>query len=428
MSYTDKQQELLRSLDYVDPEMIAGAVRRIDEKKSRVAAGKKVKINSYLKLAVAFAACLVLLAIALPTTFLITEYQEYFPSYYGAEYSGAEVESTPEYDGSRGLLYEVSEDGTEAFCVGWGTCTDEVVYIASHYNGLPVTSVYNKGYLEASKITADHPFKSKYVKKLVISDTVVYVASEFIRQCPNIESIYFGASVEYISTLPWPVGHGENFATVEVSPDNPYYSSKGNCVVDLRTRELVIATPTTVIPDDGSVMIIGRWSFSSAEHGLTSIVIPEGVKIISEDAFSGCLKLESIKLPDSLEFIGSSAFASCYSLKTIELGRNLRSVNQTAFQNYYPPTLYYKGTVAEWDAINKTLNSNVSKPVTVICTDGETLSTSGNQEDLWWQRLPEYEEIGEVYNKLHFTKKYAKYTPHSSSGEENIEITRAPNE
>ena len=35
MSYTDKQEKLLRSLDYVDPEMIAGAVARIDEKKSR---------------------------------------------------------------------------------------------------------------------------------------------------------------------------------------------------------------------------------------------------------------------------------------------------------------------------------------------------------------------------------------------------------
>lgn len=415
MSYTDKQQELLRSLDYVEPEMIAGAVRRIDEKKSRTKAVKKNKVNLYFKLAAAAVACLAIIAIAWPTSVLITEYSEYSQNFFGAENSGAEVEITPEYDGSRGLLYEINEDGTEAFCTGWGTCTDEVVYIASHYDGLPVTSVYNKGYLEASKITADHPFQNKYVKKLVISDTVVYVESEFIRQCPNIESVYFGASVEYIPTLPWPDGHGENFATVEVSPDNPYYSSKGNCVVDLRIKQLVLATPTTVIPDDGSVEIIGWWSFCSAKNGLTSIVIPEGVKIISDHAFMLCMKLESVTLPDSLEFIELGAFKFCASLKTLKIGTSLRSIDQHTFHKMYCPTIYYKGTVAEWEAIAKTTSSNAKSPATVICTNGETTSVSGNQNDCWWQRLPEYSELHEAYVDIHFSKKYDKYIPHASS-------------
>jgi hypothetical protein len=417
MSYTDKQQELLRSLDYVEPEMIAGAVRRIDEKKSRVAVTKK-KTNLFLKLAPAIAACLVLLTIALPTANLITEYQEYTPPLFGVDGSGAEVEATPEYDGSRGLLYEINEDGTEAFCTGWGTCTDEVVYIASHYDGLPVTSVYNKGFLEASKITADHPFQNKYVKKLVISDTVVYVEKEFIRQCPNIESVYFGASVEYIPTLPWPVGYGENFATVEVSPNNPYYSSKGNCVVDLRIKELVLATPTTVIPDDGSVEIIGWWSFCSAKNGLTSIVIPEGVKIISASAFTLCMKLESVTLPDSLEFIETGAFDFCASLKTLTIGANLRSIDQNTFHQKYCPVIYFKGTVAEWEAIAKTISGNAKSPATVICTNGETTSVSGNQNNCWWQRLPEYAELHEAYVDIHFSKKYDKYIPHTSSAAE----------
>ena len=101
MNYTNKQEELLRSLDYVDPDMISGAVRRIDEKKSRVAVTKK-KTNIFLKLAPAIAACLVLLAIAIPTATLITEYQEYTPPLFGADVSGAGVETPPEYDGSRG--------------------------------------------------------------------------------------------------------------------------------------------------------------------------------------------------------------------------------------------------------------------------------------------------------------------------------------
>lgn len=418
MSYTDKQEKLLRSLDYVDPEMIAGAVARVDKKKSRVNTVKKNNLNLYFKLAAAAAACLAIIAIAWPTSVLITEYYEYTPPFFGAANSGAQIETTPEYDGSRGLLYEINEDGTEAFCVGWGTCTDEVVYIASHYDGLPVTSVYNKGYLEASKITRDHPFANKYVKKLVISDTVVYVEREFIRQCPNIESVYFGASVEYIPTLPWPVGYGENFATVEVSPNNPYYSSKGNCVVDLRIKQLVLGTPTTVIPDDGSVEIIGWSSFCSAKNGLTSIVIPEGVKIISDSAFMSCMKLESVTLPDSLEFIELGAFDFCASLKTLTIGTSLRSIDQNTFHTKYCPVIYFKGTVAEWEAIAKTISGNGKSPATVICTNGETTSVSGNQNDCWWSRLPEYAELHEAFVDIHFSKKYDKYIPHTSSAAE----------
>ncbi len=426
MSYTNKQEELLRSLDHIDPDMISGAVRRIDEKKSRIAATKK-KTNLFLKLAPAIAACLVLLALALPTATLITEYHEYTPPRFGADGSSAEVETPPEYDGSRGLLYEVNEDGTEAYCVGYGSCTDEVVYIASHYNGLPVTSVYNKGYKEASVIPADHPWSNKYIKKLVISDTVIYVGMEFIRQCPNIESVYFGASVEYIPYLPWNSGHGENFATVEVSPDNPYYSSKGNCVVDLRIKQLVLATPTTVIPDDGSVEIIGWWSFCSAKHGLTSIVIPEGVKIISTYAFRSCMKLESVTLPDSLEFIELGAFDFCASLKTLEIGTNLRSIDQRTFHSKYCPTIYYKGTVADWEAVAKTTSSNATSPAKVICTDGETTSVSGNQNDCWWERLPEYAELFEAYSEIHFRKKFVKYIPYTSPGEKHIDIGTVKN-
>lgn len=420
MNSSENKEKLLRSLDYIDPAMISGAVRRIEEKKSRVAVTKK-KTNIFLKLAPAIAACLVLLAIAIPTATLITEYQEYTPPLFGADGSSAEVEAPPEYDGSRGLLYEISEDGTEAFCIGWGACTDEVVYIASHYDGLPVTSVYNKAYREASFIPADHGYGNKGVKRLVISDTVIYVGMEFIRQCPNIESVYFGAAVERIPSLFFNSG-GKNFATVEVSPDNKYYSSKGNCIVDLRTGELVLATPTTVIPDDGSVVMIGQTAFSSARHRLTSIVIPEGVKIIDNSAFLGCENLESITLPDSLEVIGLGAFKTCRSLKTIELGTNLICVDQNAFDTLYYPQIHYKGTVAEWETITKSLCSNKAVTARVICTDGESLTTSGPLSDhRYWPTTPEYEAFLENYFEVNDSEKYKKYHPYTMPEKVNIE-------
>jgi len=387
---TNKNDKLIfEASGHLDDDLISEVLGKYEAKKSATH-NRFTKMNRGIKIAVAAAACLAILAVAIPTATLVIEHGEYTPPAVGAENSGVELESSPEHDGSKGLIYEVNEDGKTVSFVSYGTCTDEVVYIASTYNGMPVTEMHNVAYWEATYIPYDHDFNSKYVKRLVISDTVQIVDSECIRQCPNIESVYYGASVARIRHLTFNGGYGDNFSTVEVSPNNPYYSDKGNCIVDLRTKTLVLATPTTVIPDDGSVEIIGFMAFCSAKS-ITSIVIPEGVKVIDHGAFKSCYELESIKLPDSLEVIELSAFGTCPELKTLELGTNLKAFNQTIFHKMYCPKLYYKGTVEQWLAVAKPLNSNVSLSIPVVCTDGESLSNAGDQSQYQWMLLPEFE-------------------------------------
>ncbi len=389
MSKNKNDKLIFEASGHLDDDLISEVLGKYEAKKS-VTQNRFAKMNRGIKIAVAIAACLALLAVAVPTATIVIEHGEYNPPTLRAENSGVDVEASPEHDGSKGLIYEVNEDGKTVSFVSYGTCTDEVVYIASTYNGMPVTEMHNVAYWEADYISADHGFNSKYVKRLVISDTVQIVDFECIRQCPNIESVYYGASVARIRALPFNSGYGENFSKVEVSPNNPNYSDKGNCIVDLRTNTLVLATPTTVIPDDGSVKIIGFKAFCSAKS-ITSIVIPEGVKIIDHGAFMGCHELESIKLPDSLEVIELSAFGSCPALKTLELGTNLKAFNQTIFHKMYCPTIYYKGTVEQWLAVAKPLNSNVSLAIPVICTDGESLSNAGDQSQYQWMLFPEFE-------------------------------------
>lgn len=415
MSYTEKQQELLHALDYVDQEMIAGAVGRIDEKKRRVAVKKKAKINPYLKLAAALAACLVLLAIALPTMILITEYQEYFPSHFGAENSGAEIESTPEYDGSRGLLYEISEDGQSASFIGFGTCTDEDIVIASHYNGLPVVEMRNQPYYDEDRHYNNFAYGSEFAKSITISDTVKRVLGAIIDECPNLERVYIGASVEGFQspTMRYP----SKIVSIEVSPENKNYSSEGNCLVDLRSRRLVWGCNTSVIPDNGSIEIIGAHAFYHAE-GFTTDYLPEGIRVIEPSAFAACNGLVNLRLPSTLEkiwgstfsncerlevvdlngysviepvmfnactslkglkgsenvtYIDSSAFRGCTSL-TVELSPALQKIDECAFAFLYSngeAVINFDGTMAEWNAIEKadSWKSN-SQTVTVNCTDG----------------------------------------------------------
>ena len=395
-----KNERLLESIEYIDADIVDAVMAKIEPKRVQQS-NQFARKNRWLKTAVALAACAVLLALAIPmaigligdgeiTSTSIVEHTAATPA---ADNTTAEVEAAPVYDGSRGLLYEVNEDGVSAAFIGYGTCTDETVYIASTYNGLPVTEMRNKQYSEATHIPAAPVFGSEYLKHLVISDTVKFVSIECIRRCPNIESIHYGASMDNIMYLPFDGMDGQNFSTVSVSPENPYYSDKGNCIVDLRTKTLVVGTPTSVIPDDGSVKIIGMKAFTSAKRNLTSLVIPEGVKVIEHGAFMVCDQLETLILPDSLEFIEMNAFDACTKLKKLEFGTNLKAVDQLLFHWKYVPEIHYKGTVEQWESVIKTSSANVRNNFEVICTDGVSYSDAGLKGWYNWYQLPEYADV-----------------------------------
>jgi len=63
----------------------------------------------------------------------------------------------------------------------------------------------------------------------------------------------------------------------------------------------------------------------------THFVVPEGVEVISLDAFSNCIKLESIILPESLNLISNGAFRGCTSLKEIVIPKGVNYVGRGAF-------------------------------------------------------------------------------------------------
>lgn len=69
-------------------------------------------------------------------------------------------------------------------------------------------------------------------------------------------------------------------------------------------------TALTTITIPSTVDTIGKYAFY--QSGLTSITLPEGVKLIDEGAFANCASLESISIPDSIERIAVPYDSSYY--------------------------------------------------------------------------------------------------------------------
>lgn len=64
---------------------------------------------------------------------------------------------------------------------------------------------------------------------------------------------------------------------------------------------------------------------------LVSVTLPEGVTSIGESAFEGCLDLESINIPDSVSSIGSHAFSGCSKLKSLTIPKGVRTIEDHTF-------------------------------------------------------------------------------------------------
>ena len=92
-----------------------------------------------------------------------------------------------------------------------------------------------------------------------------------------------------------------------------------------------VVIPATVTHDGMSLPVtsIGNNAFNRCT-GLTSVVIPQGVKSIGNYAFNGCTHLTSITLPTSVSTIGYAAFYGCTALSQISLG-SVRDLGYYAF-------------------------------------------------------------------------------------------------
>jgi len=132
-------------------------------------------------------------------------------------------------------------------------------------------------------------------------------------------------------------------------------------------------TSLTSVTIPSSMTEIGYRLFKNS--ALTSIVLPNTVKVINSNAFENCDSLTSVTFASGtqqLTKIGSSAFLSCKALTSIILPATLTNIDSNAFDSCTALTDFqFAGTRAQWAAITKGNDWHVNAGfTTVTCTDG----------------------------------------------------------
>ena len=149
-------------------------------------------------------------------------------------------------------------------------------------------------------------------------------------------------------------GHFRNcpITTLTVDADNAKYEDRGsNAIIEKETDKLVIGCVATTVPD--GIKVIGNEAFFAEEQpfaltlpesvttiearafhyatGLTAINIPSKVTEIPAETFAQC-NLTELVIPDGVTSIGGMAFMMCMSLKTITFGSGLTTIDNWAFE------------------------------------------------------------------------------------------------
>ena len=79
-----------------------------------------------------------------------------------------------------------------------------------------------------------------------------------------------------------------------------------------------------------SVMSVGAEAFKG-NLNIKTLIVEDGVQIISSGAFQDCTTLTSVALPPSLTTLESRAFKYCISLISVKLSEGLKSIGSEAF-------------------------------------------------------------------------------------------------
>ena len=177
---------------------------------------------------------------------------------------------------------------------------------------------------------------------------------------PEVRELVIGRDVTYFRMyrLPYDLPSPDFFDSFEVAgydkKGEPYYEygvlndlfplkiivEEGNLgfkvvdglLINTATNELVLSemgVTDVVIPE--GVRIITRNAFEKRD--VTSVQFPSSLEVIGEDAFALCANLTEIELPDSIIELRDGAFVRCEQLRRVILPEGLKSIKGSAFSD-----------------------------------------------------------------------------------------------
>ena len=203
------------------------------------------------------------------------------------------------------LAYTLIDNGKAYSVSGIGTCSSKDLIIPAYIDGIPVTEIGEKAFLDSP-----------------------------------IESIELPATLTVVQAYAF-----EHSKLNCISLNSGVSEFKTSAFADLDELYRI------VIPSN--VTVIGTAAFNSCDN-LKEVVLSDGLIKIDGFAFAYCWNLVDIIIPGTAERLESGAFQGCDSLKSIVLPSSLNYLGSGIFKfcsNFV--NVYFEGTHEQWNSLSK---------------------------------------------------------------------------
>lgn len=117
--------------------------------------------------------------------------------------------------------------------------------------------------------------------------------------------------------------------------DGVIYILQNDEAILLRAEETegFFAVPEVVLKDGKEYPVTKINDHAFVSSWITGIMIPDSVRVIGNEAFSGCIALEWVEMPETLESLGEFVFYNCESLSSVQIPDGIRELKNSVFQN-----------------------------------------------------------------------------------------------
>ena len=161
---------------------------------------------------------------------------------------------------------------------------------------------------------------------ITIPSTVTSIRYWAFEACRGLTSISIPPSVTEIEVAAFKACTG--LTSMSVQNGNTVYDSRNGCngIIETATNTLVAGCRNTVIPSSVTTISYAFIGFDN----ITSIVIPNSVTRIGEQAFSYCSNLTDVTMSNAITRIEDFAFLGCVNLKSIEIPASVQYIGWAA--------------------------------------------------------------------------------------------------
>ncbi len=233
---------------------------------------------------------------------------------------------------TKGILYDVSADGTYAEVIGYEGNSAKV-NIATTYNNLPVKAI------------ADSAFKNTKIENVIIPNSIIAIDKYAFCQCDNLSNIVIPNS---ITSIEFSAFYSCDTLNTIAIPDSVTFIGKlafGYCsnLTSVTLGNGIISIASTSFADCNVFNVYKNCKYLGNDNNpylalmetnaqnFSTYEIHNETKVIADYAFNELTNLTNIIIPDSVIHIGVCAFSYCLNLTDITIGKSVTTINDFAF-------------------------------------------------------------------------------------------------